>query len=128
MTSSCSVASHELKTPLTALQLEVEGLVRRVRLAGASPIPADFIRARLNSADAQTERLARLINQLLDVTRMTAGRLELELEEVDLGEVARTVADQSREPLEHGGCVLVAGGRASAVVRALGSPAAGATW
>jgi signal transduction histidine kinase len=101
-----SDASHELKTPLTALQLEVQGLVRRVRLSGANPIPADFIRSRLDSADAQTERLARLINQLLDVTRLTAGRLQLDLEDVDLGEVARTVADQSREPLERGGCVL----------------------
>jgi signal transduction histidine kinase len=101
-----SVASHELKTPLTSLQLEVEGLVRQVRLAGASPIAADQITPRLESADAQTERLAKLINQLLDVTRMTAGRLQLDLEEVDLGEVAAAVAAQSREALERSGCRL----------------------
>jgi signal transduction histidine kinase len=101
-----SVASHELKTPLTSLQLEVEGLVRQVRMAGTSPIAADQITPRLESADAQTERLARLINQLLDVTRMTAGQLQLDLEEVDLGEVAVTVAAQSREALERSGCRL----------------------
>ena len=101
-----SVASHELKTPLTALQLEVEGLVRRVRLAGSGAIPAEFIRNRLDSADAQTERLARLINQLLDVTRMTAGRLQLDLEEVDLASVVGTVASQLGEALERSGCAL----------------------
>jgi signal transduction histidine kinase len=101
-----SVASHELKTPLTSLQLEVEGLVRQVRMAGTSPIAAEQIAPRLESADAQTERLARLINQLLDVTRMNAGRLQLDLEDVDLGEVAVTVAAQSREALERSGCTL----------------------
>jgi signal transduction histidine kinase len=101
-----SVASHELKTPLTSLQLEVEGLVRRVRLAGHTPIAAESITARLESADAQTGRLARLINQLLDVTRMTAGRLQLDLEEVDLAEVVRTVLEQSRRALDQAGCEL----------------------
>jgi signal transduction histidine kinase len=101
-----SVASHELKTPLTALQLEVEGLVRRVRLAGSGAIPAEFIRNRLDSADAQTERLARLINQLLDVTRLTAGRLQLDLEEVDLASVAGNVASQLGDALERNGSSL----------------------
>jgi signal transduction histidine kinase len=101
-----SVASHELKTPLTALQLEVEGLVRRVRLAGSGAIPVEFIRTRLDSADAQTERLARLINELLDVTRMTAGRLQLDLEEVDLASVVGAVASQLGEAAERGGCSL----------------------
>ena len=101
-----SVASHELKTPLTSLQLEVEGLVRRVRLAGASPISKEVIVSRLESADAQTERLARLINQLLDVTRMTAGRMQLDLEQVDLAEVVSTVVAQSRPALQQAGCEL----------------------
>jgi signal transduction histidine kinase len=101
-----SVASHELKTPLTSLQLEVEGLMRRVRRAGHTPIAADSITARLESADAQAERLARLINQLLDVTRMTAGRLQLDLEEVDLAEVVRTVVAQSRQALDQAACAL----------------------
>jgi signal transduction histidine kinase len=101
-----SVASHELKTPLTSLQLEVEGLVRRLRRAGHTPIAADSITARLESADAQAERLARLINQLLDVTRMTAGRLQLDLEEVDLADVVSTVVAQSREALEQAACAL----------------------
>jgi PAS domain S-box-containing protein len=77
-----SVASHELRTPLTALKLEVANLLRLARLdAGAE-------RARLitkvEKIDAQATRLRALIDDLLDVSRLAAGQLDLEVAPVDL--------------------------------------------
>src|SRR5580693_10560135 len=84
-----SVASHELRTPLTALKLEVSNLLRLARLdAGAE-------RARLitkvEKIDAQTARLRGLIDDLLDVSSLAAGQLELQIGQVDLAEVAGEV-------------------------------------
>lgn len=95
-----SVAGHELRTPLTTLQLSVDGLMR------PSLSPEQF-RQRLLSTQRQVSRLTRLISELLDVSRITAGRLTLEREPVDLTALVREVtarfADElkrARSPLE----------------------------
>ena len=87
-----SVAAHELRTPLTALQLKLQGLERG--LAAADPRRFQ----RLEGAVRQTERLSRLIDRLLDVSRIAQGRLDLWLEEFDLAVLVRQVADNFREP------------------------------
>ena len=87
-----SVAAHELRTPLTALQLKLQGLEHG--LAAADPRRFQ----RLEGAVRQTERLSRLIDRLLDVSRIAQGRLDLWLEEFDLAVLVRQVADNFREP------------------------------
>jgi PAS domain S-box-containing protein len=77
-----SIASHELKTPLTSLQLNLDMLVRAVQ-SGESLSSAN-VDAMLDSAQRQHRRLARLVNELLDVSRIAAGRLRLEPESIDL--------------------------------------------
>ncbi len=77
-----SIASHELKTPLTALGLGIEAYERRAILPSSD---ANVLRR-------QVKRLATLVDGLLDVTRISAGRLELEYEELDLAAVVRDVA------------------------------------
>jgi signal transduction histidine kinase len=84
-----SVASHELRTPLTSLKLEIANLLRLVR---RDAVGADGnLAPRVERIDAQTARLHRLIDELLDASRIAAGHLELELEEVDLAAIAREV-------------------------------------
>ena len=75
-----SIASHELKTPLTSLKLTVAALERE---AGRVGTPETF-RARLDRIQTQSTRLAGLVDQLLDVSRMSAGKLVLDLEPIDL--------------------------------------------
>ncbi len=81
-----SVASHELRTPLTALKLEVSNLLRLARLDAGSE-RARLI-AKVEKIDAQTARLRGLIDDLLDVSSLAAGQLELQIGPVDLSEVA----------------------------------------
>ncbi len=92
-----SVASHELRTPLSALRLNVQSVARGVA-RGAFDRAA--LLSRMKSAERQTERLARLIEKLLDISRITAGKLSLQIEEVDLaavvGEAVSRLLEETR--------------------------------
>src|SRR4051812_8456209 len=87
-----SVAAHELRTPLTALQLKLQGLERRLSL------PDPMKMQRLDGAVRQIERLARLVDRLLDVTRAAQNRLDLMPESFDFAALLRQVAEDFRDP------------------------------
>jgi PAS domain S-box-containing protein len=85
-----SVAAHELKTPMTALLGQVQLLSRRIQ-RGDKP-ELEEVRQRLDTVEEQTRKLARLTGQLLDVSRLEAGRMDLERESIDLARLVRSVA------------------------------------
>jgi signal transduction histidine kinase len=87
------VASHELKTPLTALLMQVQGVHRA--MAG-DPSLARY-EPRLARAASSGLRLEKLINGLLDVSRLADGRLRLEPERFDLALLVEEVVDRFRE-------------------------------
>jgi signal transduction histidine kinase len=88
-----SIASHELRTPLTALKLRLQSVVH----SGELPNKAQH---RMDSAVVQTERLERLIENLLDVSRIATGSLQLELETTDLSELVRDVTQRFTAPAQ----------------------------
>ncbi len=92
-----SIASHELRTPLSALELQAQSV--QVQL-GKEPVDLPRIKGKATVMQRQVERLSRLINQMLDVSRIQAGRLELDREEVDLAELVREVAARFAGELE----------------------------
>jgi two-component system sensor kinase FixL len=77
-----SIASHELRTPLTPIQLQIDGALRAARRGGEHDLP--MITRKLEALGNGVHRLASLVNQLLDLSRITSGRLDLERSEVDL--------------------------------------------
>jgi len=80
-----SVAAHELKTPLTSLRGFAQLLLRQ---AGESAVPSRLVPA-LESIDAQSAKLGVLVGQLLDVSRLEAGRLSLERRTTDIVALVR---------------------------------------
>jgi signal transduction histidine kinase len=56
--------------------------------------------------EGSTQRLTRLVERLLDVSRIRAGRLELEPEQLDLARLASTVVEQQREAAARAGCPI----------------------
>ncbi|HET9155704.1 MAG TPA: PAS domain S-box protein [Myxococcaceae bacterium] len=85
-----SVASHELRTPLTPLSLKLEMLGREARAL----LPSPFAQRVIGYTDAtrrQVTRLSSLVSDLLDVSRIAAGRFTVEREPVDLAAVVREV-------------------------------------
>jgi signal transduction histidine kinase len=83
-----SVASHELKTPLTALVLDSHRLELRARRGGAG---GEQLAPLLESFRKQTRRLTRLVDDMLDISRIHAGKLVLRRGRVDLSELSRHV-------------------------------------
>jgi signal transduction histidine kinase len=90
-----SIASHELKTPLTSLQLQIEGLDRLV-VRRPERVDATRLTNTITAVAAQARRMAELVNALLDVSRITAGRLEFQPSDVDLTELARQTVERFR--------------------------------
>ncbi|ABS26344.1 ATP-binding protein [Anaeromyxobacter sp. Fw109-5] len=83
-----SMASHELKTPITSLQLQVGSLLR-----AREGVPAPVAKA-ADATRRQVVRLTSLVNTLLDVSRLNEGRLQLEIEPVDLSALVSEVASR----------------------------------
>ena len=108
-----AVASHELRTPLTALKLEVSNLLRLARLDAGSE-RARLI-AKVEKIDAQTARLRGLIDDLLDVSTLAAGQLELQLGPVDLAEVTSDVGARFIDEAARAGSRLTIDARERAV-------------
>jgi signal transduction histidine kinase len=91
-----SVASHELKTPLTALRLQIQSLSRSVARTPDQSFSPEQLRARFEAADRQVQRLVQLIDALLDVSRLSHGELDLEVTDVDLVALVGEVVDRAR--------------------------------
>jgi len=77
-----SIASHDLKTPATVIKAQAQWLKRRFN-AGTAAHDADMEEGLTMIAD-QADRLSKLLNLLLDLSRIEAGRLELDLAPTDL--------------------------------------------
>jgi signal transduction histidine kinase len=78
------VASHELKTPLTSLQLQLQWMQRQAKGA-----PPEALAQTFDLMHRQIGRVTTLINSLLEISRISTGRLDLVRQEGDLGQIAR---------------------------------------
>jgi signal transduction histidine kinase len=95
-------ASHELRTPLTIVDLEASRALEHPRS------PEEYEQA-LKVIQSENEYMSRLVNNLLTLARMDAGRANLKPDRIDLGDLAVEVIERL-EPLARQKCVeLVAG-------------------
>ena len=90
-----SVASHELRTPLSTLRLQAATL-RRWLTQASLPEYEPVLTKHFAVIDRQVARLEKLTAELLDVSRITSGRLTLHREPVDLVVLVREIVDRFR--------------------------------
>jgi len=89
-----AVASHELRTPLSTIQLILQSLEGTARKLNNS----NELVPKIERALRQVARLAELVTKLLDVTRISAGQLQLDLEGFDFVPVVRDIVERFAEP------------------------------
>ena len=98
-----SVATHELKDPLFSIQLSLQLLRHATEKQG--PVPP-HVAHHLDVCGRQSDRLARIIDNLLDVSRIQGNRLRLDPEVIDLSELAREALTRLRETARSAGSEL----------------------
>jgi two-component system, OmpR family, sensor histidine kinase KdpD len=96
-----SSVSHELKTPLAAIKASATGL-----LADDSSARPGVLSELARAIDRETDRLTRLVSNLLDMSRLEAGAVRPQLEWVSIADVISDVLDRM-EPLMDGRTVAL---------------------
>ena len=89
-TEFVSTVSHELRTPLTSIR----GALGLVLGKGAKDIPPKLLRL-LETANRNSERLTFLINDILDLEKINAGKLDFHLEAVNLAALAKRAVEEN---------------------------------
>ena len=98
------IASHELRTPLASLRLSAEALLRAAeRKRAVSP---EVLDRTLRRVLGNTARLEQLTAELLDVTRIEQGRLELAPVEIALDAIVRKAVEQIEPDLAESGSAV----------------------
>jgi signal transduction histidine kinase len=101
-----SMVSHELRTPLNTLFLETQ--VRKLHLSkgNLAPFGPDRLPAMIERDQRQIQNMVRLIDDMLDVTRMRRGALSIRPKPVNLSALARGVVEDLAQQAEAAGSVV----------------------
>jgi signal transduction histidine kinase len=101
-----SIASHELKTPLTSLKLQAQISQRMLKAEGPEFFSFERVKKLVDTTDNQVDRLARLVEDMLDISRINTGKLTIRKSPVDLRELAQEIADRTLPQIASAGCTL----------------------
>jgi signal transduction histidine kinase len=101
-----SIAGHELKTPITTLKLQAQLRKRSLEKKNESAFTPDKLEKMFDSDSKQLERLTRLIDDMLDITRIASGKLSMILEDFDLCALVQEVVERHLELFKSSGVEL----------------------
>ncbi len=93
-----SIASHELRTPLTPLRMQLQMLGRA--LEGGTSVDPARVENFISTSDRMVTRLTRLVEDLLEVSRINSGRLELQYEEFNLSALIKEILSRFQWEIE----------------------------
>jgi signal transduction histidine kinase len=93
-----SMASHELKTPATNVQLSVQWLQRRLKRQKAQNPEGLAVCDALEKVERQVRRLTDLINSLLDINALRSGKIPVRLAPYDLRYLCQQVLEEQQSP------------------------------
>ena len=99
-----SIASHELKTPLTSLKLQTQMTIRQILTPEI--LPTVKIKKQLDYTVNQIDRLDKLVDDMLDISRINAGKLIIHKTEVNLSDLIEELTERFMPQFEAVGCTI----------------------
>jgi signal transduction histidine kinase len=103
-----SIASHELKTPITIMELRFHTLQTALDRAAISPSSRNSVNAAMRSLMRQNHRLSELVENILDVTQINSGHMHLSRSQVPVAveSLIQRSVQATRETLEQSNCTV----------------------
>jgi len=101
-----SICSHELRTPVTGMKLQTELMRRQLFKLDPGDGAPEKLQKLVGQTDKQLDRLTKLIEEMLDFSRIGSGRLPIKPERLDLTEVVRATVDWMRPQCVLAGCTV----------------------
>ena len=111
-----ATVAHELRNPIAPLTFQVRlALNKAERLAAAgTPVSVEWIQTQLRGVEHRLHRLLETLDRLLDVSRLSTGRIDLQAEPMNLADVVRDVIDGFDAELAVARCTLTLSARGMA--------------
>ncbi|WP_164019226.1 PAS domain-containing protein [Pyxidicoccus trucidator] len=101
-----SIASHELRTPITSMKMQAQHMRKRIAAQDPTAFEPERVTRLVDQTERSIGRLSRLVEDMLDISRIVTGRLNIQLEQVDLAELTRDVVERFRQQLTEAGHAL----------------------
>lgn len=95
-----SIASHELKTPLTSLKLQAQVFKRNAKKENTQVYSKEKVDRLVEQFDSQTSRLVKLVEDMLDISRIRSGKLVMTKSGFNLSELMKEVLSEYNLPWE----------------------------
>ena len=99
-----SIASHELKTPLTSLKLQTQMAKKLAQKKDSFSL--ERMQKQLDYTINQIERLNKLVEDMLDISRINTGKLSLQLTEFDLSQLTNELVERFKPQFEAVNCEI----------------------
>lgn len=99
-----SIASHELKTPLTSLSLQTQLIGRMAEKSEAEAFDLGRMKKFLTHTTRATAKLSHLVDDMLDISRISTGKIFVEKEDFDLGILTKEISERMEEEFAAAGC------------------------
>ena len=97
-----SIASHELKTPLTSLKLQTQ--MAKKQVLKTESLTVERMQKQLDYTINQINRLNKLVDDMLDISRITTGKLMIHKDELNLSDLVEDLVDRFTPQFEAVGC------------------------
>lgn len=101
-----STASHELKTPLTSMQLMMQMMRRNWNRGRADAFSPEKLTRLFEQIEKSVQRLTHIINDMLDVSRISSGKLIFNFEPTELGSLVRETVERLAGQIEASGVAV----------------------
>ena len=98
-----SIASHELRTPLTPLKLQIQTFVHQIKKNNLRNLSEEKLHRMAETCERTVARMSALIDNLLDVSRINAGKLTLNREPLELKSVSEELLDRFKQEIANSG-------------------------
>jgi len=89
-----AISSHELKTPVTSMLLQVQTAIHNIRNVSLANFSVATLLKMLEDTEQQSKRLSKMVNDLLDLSLITTGKIDLEIEETNITDIVKAVAER----------------------------------